>query len=49
MNFRKEKSQFSRDRDVEGGHIGCQFHIPQSGLEIHLCALCQEDLFVFDI
>jgi len=47
--FPNEKSQFPRDRDVEGGQIGCQVHIPQSSLEIHLCALCQEDQFVFDI
>jgi len=32
--FLTGKPHFPRDRDVSGGHSGCQVHIPQFGLEI---------------
>jgi len=47
--FPTEKSQFPRDRDVEGGHTGCQVHIPQSGSEFLFACCVPKNLFVFDV
>jgi len=49
MNFQLEKSLFPRDRDVEGGHTGCQDHIPQSGSEFSFACCASKNLFVFDV